>query len=583
MLAIDTETFPFAPGEMAPKIICLTTSEGEIYHRDDAYEPFLKVLQKPVVGQNIAYDMGCAARTWPHILPAIFEAYDRKLVHDTMLAAQLYRISRGELKRYPRYSLQALAKRWLNQDLTKDETRTTFHLYDHLPIAKWPREYVEYAIKDAVTTEEIWDSIDYTLDVPEQCQYAFALHLMGIWGIATDLETVAEYKEELKQEYDSIYEDIKFFFKDKFVNGKPSKSLDVIRDAVTRAFDGHVPTEYLTPKGAVSTSRATLEKTKDRDLEALAEFQKISTYVNTYIPLLEREIIHVRYGLAETGRTTASPNIQNQPRKGRVRECYVPRDGYLFCSCDYSQIEMCALAQILTWLFGESQLADALNAGIDVHMRVAAQLQTIAYDYAIEHKDEMKDARQLSKIANFGFPGGLGTNAFVDYAHNFGTTITLQESVNLKRSWLKAWPKMHKYFANINNLVKSDGILQQFISKRVRGDVTYTKACNSTFQGLTADGAKSALYAVQKECYLPGSDLFGTRPVAFIHDEILAEVPIEKAHLAASRLSTVMISEMKKYIPDIKIEAEPALMERWYKEAKPTYNKGKLTVWFPGE
>jgi DNA polymerase I-like protein with 3'-5' exonuclease and polymerase domains len=89
---------------------------------------------------------------------------------------------------------------------------------------------------------------------------------------------------------------------------------------------------------------------------------------------------------------------------------------------------------------------------------------------------------------------------------------------------------------------------------------------------------------VAKECYTdPDSDLFGCRPVAFIHDEILMEAPLEKVDAAAKRLCRVMEDAMTQYIPNVLIKAEPAAMLRWYKGAEPVWNEqGRLDLWEPG-
>lgn len=586
MIAIDFETFLFRPGCMAPKVICLTTSEGDIYHRDDPQckKKFLDAISGTVIGQNIAYDMACAMATWPDVIPAVFEAYDNKRVRDTQIKSLLYRISTGQLKKFKSYSLKALAKRWLDEDLEKGRVRVTFHLYDDVPIEQWPKEYTEYAIKDSVITAQLWHAIPDVVDEDMQCRAAFALHLMGIWGIRTDLAATFEYENELKQEYERIYGDISHFFKGKFVKGKPSKNMTVIKAAVTESFNGDPP---LTDKGAVKTDKYTLEASGHPDLLDLREFQKISTYVNTYIPLLKQRIIHVQYGLAETGRTTASPNIQNQPRKGMVRQCYIPRPGYYFCSCDYNQIEMCSLAQVLLWLFGESVLADKINNDIDTHLWVTSIIKGLEYDETLklykEKDPTIKQFRQVSKVANFGYPGGMcKPETFSEYARGYGVHITVEESAALRPQWLRAWdPDMEQYFEFMKNGVNNEPVINQFISKRVRGDVRFTQACNSLFQGLTADGAKAALYAVQKACYNDStSPLYRSRPVAFIHDELLVEVPQDKAHEAAECLSSIMISEMKEYLPDISVKAEPALMERWHKDAEAVYDKeGRLILW----
>ena len=70
----------------------------------------------------------------------------------------------------------------------------------------------------------------------------------------------------------------------------------------------------------------------------------------------------------------------------------------------------------------------------------------------------------------------------------------------------------------------------------------------------------------------------------FIHDEILAEVPIEKATEASTALSNIMVDTMTELCtPHINIKAEPALMKRWYKGAEAVWKDGKLLPWEPEE
>ncbi len=75
----------------------------------------------------------------------------------------------------------------------------------------------------------------------------------------------------------------------------------------------------------------------------------------------------------------------------------------------------------------------------------------------------------------------------------------------------------------------------QLYSHRTRGMVPYTAACNTFFQGLGADGAKAALWDVTLRCYADEtSPLYACRPVNFVHDQILMEVPLERAHEAGA-------------------------------------------------
>ena len=121
---------------------------------------------------------------------------------------------------------------------------------------------------------------------------------------------------------------------------------------------------------------------------------------------------------------------------------------------------------------------------------------------------------------------------------------------------------------------------------RQRGGCSFTSGCNTYFQGLAADGAKAGIYAVTRESYGDmQSPLFGVRQVFFPHDESFSEGRAETAPTWAPRIPAIMVREMKRYIPDIPILAEAALMYRWYKDAEPVYvdwyGTQKLIPWEP--
>lgn len=104
---------------------------------------------------------------------------------------------------------------------------------------------------------------------------------------------------------------------------------------------------------------------------------------------------------------------------------------------------------------------------------------------------------------------------------------------------------------------------------RVRANCSFTEARNTPFQGLAADGAKLALYDLVRA---------GFRVVAFIHDEVLVELP-ESSNLneATERIAGIMVTAMRNLCPDVRIEVEYAVMRRWDKNAKAVYdNAGRL-------
>ena len=265
-----------------------------------------------------------------------------------------------------------------------------------------------------------------------------------------------------------------------------------------------------------------------------------------------------------------------------IRSCFVPRQGRVFLQADYSALELFTLAQVCIDLVGESALAASLNTGKDPHLAMGANILGITYEEAVSRKKEpeIKDARQLSKAANFGLPGGLGVEKFILFAKNtYGVSLTVDAAKRLKAQWFETWPEMRKYFSYINTL--GDHMVH-VRSNRGRGGARYTAMCNSFFQGLGADVAKHSLWLVSKACYTEReSVLFGCRPVLFVHDEIIVEAPEDdRMHLAVEELSRLMVVGAKHWLPDLQPRTEHCIMRFWSKDAEPTYDSsGKMVPW----
>ena len=65
-----------------------------------------------------------------------------------------------------------------------------------------------------------------------------------------------------------------------------------------------------------------------------------------------------------------------------------------------------------------------------------------------------------------------------------------------------------------------------------------------------------------------------------IHDEIIVEGPENTAEVWGPAMAELMVKTMQEYIPGVPVEAEPALMRRWHKDAAPVYSpEGRLLVW----
>jgi DNA polymerase-1 len=379
---------------------------------------------------------------------------------------------------------------------------------------------------------------------------------------------------------------------------RPNGSKDTarIKQLVEAAYMAKGQGAPRTEKGAIRTSEAVLRDCGDPTLRQLAEIMADEKELSAFVPVLEQGAsapIHAFWRVlgAASGRTSCTgPNLQQQPRRAGVRECYIPRAGNVFVAADYSIAELRALAQLLLWKYGQSQMADAIRAGHDLHLVTGAEIigwtyGQIAEAYAAGDK-EAKQARQLAKAANFGYPGGLGAETFIAFAHaSYGIEISESQARQLKDQWLSAYPEMRLYFADVGALIGARGgraTVAHAVSGRVRGACNFTAACNTFFQGLVADGAKRALYLLTRAAYAERYDLH-VRPVAFIHDEIIIECPESQATEAARLLVDCMTKGMSAYTPDIPVVVEAAAMRRWFKDAAPVWDGDRLIPWEPGQ
>lgn len=91
----------------------------------------------------------------------------------------------------------------------------------------------------------------------------------------------------------------------------------------------------------------------------------------------ETKRIHTKWSqtVAGTGRIVSSePNLQNIPVKGQwaelLREVFIPEDGFLFLSADYSQIEL----RLLAHMSEDDSLIKAFNEGKDIHTATASEI-----------------------------------------------------------------------------------------------------------------------------------------------------------------------------------------------------------------
>jgi DNA polymerase-1 len=624
VVGFDTETCLITDYCKAPLLVCAsfawTSGETRLVHWTDL-EPchadwFVKMLEEDIfVGANTAFDFGVLVQQYPDYTSLVWQAYEEGRVEDVLLRHKLIDIADGTHRRFRAsrggYSLAGVVKRTFGVDMEKDEWRLKYSQLRDKPVSEWPQGAVDYAIYDAVATLGLYqvqqDEVpDWLEDAQRQARAGWWLHLASAWGITTDLARVDKLEREVREEYQTHEETLKEY---KLVRPDGSRNtLEARTRMLVVSIEKRVPIK-LTAKGKVSVDRESCKASGDDPLESYAEATHLKKLLATDLKFLKKGQNHTRFDvLVDTGRTSSSsPNIQNLSRRGGVRECFVPRPGFVFIDADYDTIELRTLAQVCIWAVGESRLAELLNQGFDPHLDLGAKILGLTYEDAVQHKNDpvIKEARQLAKPANFGFPGGMGAKKFLVYAKSqYGIEISLDDATALRRTWFENWPEVQKYFGWIRSKhewnfdVASGGdtaTVRHFQSGRYRGSCFYTAACNSYFQGLAADVGKAAGYRIARACYDPSviwrdpvtgepagsSPLFGSRNVAFVHDQFVVETPdTPNAHDAAEEVGRIMVEEARKFLPDLVVTCTPALARRWSKNVEAVFDKeGRLTVW----
>lgn len=674
VFAWDTETALIRQGLCAPPISCFTwatqtpAAAGILSFRDGLAMMREAVKRSDIlfVGQTVAYDMICLVNEDPSLFPHVWRAYEEDRVTCTKIRQQLLDIAAGRFRGGPDadgtwrkygYTLEDMARRFLGVQLKKDTWRLEYESFRDVPIAQWiehakrvrpdlvPEEAVSYPIDDAINTLGVWSSqeqqaskaidgisVDWLADQYRQTRAQFWLYLMRTRGIRTDLARVEELELATRTEREALAAELAavgLLSHDKkkgdwkrntkaaaaaMVRACHENQLPIRRTKTGQTKQKNDPSLVLADLEYVCLDEDACKASEDPLMRDYAEFTTLTKVLANDVKMLFEGThypIHSSFDMVWTGRTSSSkPNVQNVRRLPGIRECFIPRDGYVFLECDYPSIELYTLAEVCAFRVGFSRLGEVLREGRDPHTEFAASILgwTVEQAYAAKKLPKESDAyrafdyaRQTAKVANFGFPGGLGIKTFVHFARKqYKVKLSEQQARELKEMWFAQWPEMRPYFEWVKSQFWQTGVekdtcnIEQLHVGRWRGGCTFCNGCNTSFQGLASDIAKRAGWRITGECFgvLPTYDgspspLLGGRVVNFVHDQFFLEYPeIDPVHMhhAAMRLGEIMRIEANEYLTTVPILVEkmkPTIIRYWSKDASQVWENGMLQVWPP--
>lgn len=342
-------------------------------------------------------------------------------------------------------------------------------------------------------------------------------------GVRIDTAALSAAAEGMEEKSRMLCEEIYEIAGEEFNVGSPAQVGEILFGKMQLD-----PKAKKTKSGQYSTSEEILEKIawKSPIIGKILEYRQIKKLLSTYLNALPEVInkktgrVHTNYNqtVTATGRlSSSSPNLQNIPVRdemGRdIRRAFIPSEGNLFFSADYSQIELRLVADFAQ----DETMIEGFRHGADIHAITAAR---------IFHKgvDEVSaDERRKAKTANFGILYGITS---------FGLASRLQiprkEAKDLIDNYFATFPTIHNYMNKSVEEARENGYAVTKLGRKrrlpdinsknpvVRG-YAERNAINAPVQGSAADIMKLAMVRIWNEMRRMG---LKSKMIMQVHDEL---------------------------------------------------------------
>ena len=379
----------------------------------------------------------------------------------------------------------------------------------------------------------------------------YALAAMEEAGVKVDAERLHLFAEELQKGIAAVEEEIYAETGEKFNINSPKQLGEILFEKMK------LPSGKKTKSG-YSTAADILEKLAPDYpvVRKILEYRTLTKLNSTYATGLAAYIsedgrIHGTFNqtITATGRISSTePNLQNIPIRtemgSRIRDVFVPEEGYVFVDADYSQIEL----RVLASLSGDENLIGAYSHAVDIHAVTASQV------FHVPLEEVTPQLRRNAKAVNFGVVYGISA-----FGLSEGLSITRAEAKDYINNYFRTYPKVKEFldrqireakelgytrtlFGRIRPVpeLKSSNFMQRAFGERV--------AMNAPIQGTAADIMKIAMVQVHRALKEEELD---ARIVLQIHDELL----VEASEKDADRTIELLRETMKK-AADLKVKLE---------------------------
>ena len=567
-LSLDTETTSTSTIDAELVGLSFSVSEFEAFYvpvpaeRKEAQKIvniFKPVYENPSIlkiGQNIKYDLEVLANYGVRLGGRMF---------DTMIAHYL-------LQPELRHNMDYMAEAYLNYK--------TIHIDELIgPKGKGqrsmrdlrPEEVYEYAAEDADVTLRLKNLLEPRLRDTGAWQLFSEVEMplvqvladMEMSGVRIDTGSLKETSFMLTARMNDIEREIYRLAGEEFNIASPKQVGEILFGKMKI-----VDKPKKTKTGQYVTSEEVLQQLRGKSeiVGKILEHRGLKKLLGTYVDALPKLVnprtghIHTSFNqtVTATGRLSSSdPNLQNIPVRGEdgkeIRRAFVPEEGCLFFSADYSQIEL----RVMAHLSGDANMQEAFRSGHDIHAATAAKI------YHEDIGDVTRDQRTRAKRANFGIIYGITVFGLAERLD-----ISRKEATELIDGYFATFPRVADYMEQAKQTAREHGYAETLMHRRrylpdiashnatVRG-FAERNAVNAPIQGTAADIIKIAMVRIHRRFADEG---LRSKMILQVHDELNFSVyPDEK-----ERVEQIVLEEMQNAYPlDVPLTADCGWGKNW--------------------
>jgi len=504
--------------------------------------PLLTDAAKPKIAQNGKYDLLVLRRA----------GIEARVDFDTMIASYLANPAAKS------HGMDALAGELLDyKTITYKEVAGSGK--NQVPFTEVEIERATvYAAEDADVTLRLFEVLEPKLKETEQ-EKLFAEVEMPLVGVLADMEwngfrvdpdLLGQFSGEMEKKLAILEGDIHQLAGGPFNVASPKQLGEVLFEKLKLPRGRKTKTGWSTDVEVLTTlaSEAPIAA-KILDYRSLSKLK--GTYTDALPKLIHPETgrIHTSFNQAitATGRLSSSdPNLQNIPIRteegGRIREAFIPADGNLLLSADYSQVEL----RILAHLAAEPALKESFAAGEDIHRRTASEIFNVFPEMVTPEQ------RRQAKTINFGVLYGMGAFSL---AKDLGIDRkTAQEFID---SYFARYGQVRDFIEAKRAEARKNLYVTTILGRRCATPEIHSpngairsyaerNAVNYPIQGSAADIIKVAMVRIDRRL---AEEKLQAKMILQVHDELVFDVPEKEEKKMAALVREEMEGAVQLDVP----------------------------------